>query len=140
MTRFDAYEIAQRCGERELLIQTAEECSELAQACCKLLRVLDGKTPVPEKQARAALVEELADVHVTMQALEWRVLTIDERVTMNITEDEKLDRWRRRIEAAVSQEAPLGAGAQNPAADAKKHAEADLEALEMRGRRREAWW
>lgn len=140
MTQFDAYEIAQRCGERELLVQTAEECSELAQACCKLLRALDGKTPVSEKQARAALVEELADVHVTMQALEWRVLTIEERVIMNVTEDEKLERWKQRIEAAAPREAPLDNGTQNLTADAKAHAEADLEALEMRGRRREAWW
>lgn len=96
-TSVEIWDIAQKCDRVELLVQAAEECSEMAQACCKLLRAMDGKTPVTEAEARASLVEELADVHVTLTALEWNILTIDEQVKMNTIEREKIDRWKGRI-------------------------------------------
>lgn len=96
-TSIEIWDIAKKCDCVELLVQAAEECSEMAQACCKLLRVMDGKTPVSEEHARAALVEELADVHVTATALEWNLLTLDERVKMNTIEREKIERWKDRI-------------------------------------------
>lgn len=96
-TIIEIWDIAQKCDRVELLVQAAEECSEMAQACCKLLRAMDGKTPVTEAEARACLVEELADVHVTMTALEWSLLTLDERVKMNTIEREKIERWKDRI-------------------------------------------
>lgn len=54
---------------RTKLIQLAEEGSELSQAALKLVRSLDGDTPVPESQAKAHLLEEIADVMVCTFAL-----------------------------------------------------------------------
>ena len=50
--------------EMKLLIQIAEECSELAQACLKLVRVIEGDSPVSEADARDNLLEERGDVLV----------------------------------------------------------------------------
>ena len=36
-----------------LLLQLAEECSELAQAAMKYVRVLDGRNPTPIKRPEA---------------------------------------------------------------------------------------
>lgn len=52
------------------LIQLAEEASELAQACLKLIRVMDGDSPAPEQAVRDNLIEEMADVSVCMTALQ----------------------------------------------------------------------
>ena len=52
------------------LIQLAEESSELAQACLKMVRVMDGDTPLPEQYVRDNLIEEIADVSVCMTALQ----------------------------------------------------------------------
>lgn len=52
-----------------LLIQLAEESSELSQAALKYVRVLRSETPVSEQDARTHLIEEIADVSVCMTAL-----------------------------------------------------------------------
>ena len=56
--------IKDRLGDTEILAQLAEECAELGQAALKLRRVLDGKNPTPKtpEEAKADLVEEIADV------------------------------------------------------------------------------
>lgn len=49
-----------------MLEQTAEECSELAQACLKLARILRNENPayITKSQAMGNLTEEMADVMV----------------------------------------------------------------------------
>lgn len=56
--------------DKTRLIQLAEEASELAQACLKMVRVMDGDTPLPEQYVRDNLIEEMADVSVCMTALQ----------------------------------------------------------------------
>ena len=39
------HQIAERLGRDEMLLQLAEECSELSQACLKIVRANKGLTP-----------------------------------------------------------------------------------------------
>ena len=58
----------------DLLIQAAEEASELAQALTKYYRVTHGSNPTPVTldAARNALIEEIADVNVAVNALDMK--------------------------------------------------------------------
>lgn len=51
---------------KKKLIQLAEEAAELAQASLKMIRAMDGDTPVGEETAWAHVLEEMADVEVCM--------------------------------------------------------------------------
>ena len=79
--------------EETRLIQLAEEASELAQACLKLVRVMDGDTPLPEQYVRDNLIEEMADVSVCMTALQ------DIAPLSQVGEiiNQKAQRWEDRI-------------------------------------------
>lgn len=85
-------EIRDKVGEAELLAQLAEEAAELSQAALKLRRKLDGRNPTPktERELRANLDEELADVAVCVSALEldtkWELMR------------KKICRWVERLE------------------------------------------
>lgn len=83
-------------SEAELLAQLAEEASELAQAALKLRRALDGTSPTPKsvRECRKALVEEIADVQVCVQALP---LTGEERIEICRVESRKRRRWLDRL-------------------------------------------
>ena len=56
--------MVEKIGIPAMLEQTAEECSELAKAAIKLLRILynENPTPVTEEEAQEALEEEFSDV------------------------------------------------------------------------------
>lgn len=58
-------------GMPAMLEQTAEECSELAQACLKLARILRNENPayITRKQAVENLTEETADVAICLGEL-----------------------------------------------------------------------
>ena len=75
------------------LIQLAEEASELAQACLKLVRVMDGDSPAPEQAVRDNLIEEMADVSVCMTALQdiAPLSQVGEIIT------QKAQRWEDRL-------------------------------------------
>ena len=75
------------------LIQLAEESSELAQACLKMVRVMDGDTPLPEQYVRDNLIEEIADVSVCMTALQdiAPLARVGEIIT------QKAQRWEDRL-------------------------------------------
>lgn len=81
-------------GREELLVQLAEECSELAQAALKLRRVLDGRnpTPVTREEAEANLQEEMADVIGCM----FLVGPPDQKA-LTESVDYKMERWADRI-------------------------------------------
>lgn len=83
-------------SEAELLAQLAEETTELAQAALKLRRALDGANPTPKsaQACRQALIEEIADVQVCVQALP---LTGEERVEICRVEGRKRRRWLDRL-------------------------------------------
>lgn len=82
--------------EEEILTQLAEECSEAAQAALKLRRAKTGVNPTPKsvRECRKALVEEIADVQVCVQALP---LTGEERIEICRVESRKRRRWLDRL-------------------------------------------
>lgn len=81
--------------EGELLCQLAEEAAELAQAALKERRALedDNPTPVSYTDAHANLLEEVADVYVSLgellSLLDWEVVAH--------TRAEKEKRWIERL-------------------------------------------
>ena len=75
------------------LIQLAEEASELAQACLKLVRVMGGDTPLSEQYVRDNLIEEMADVSVCMTALQ----DIAPLARVGEIIAQKAQRWEDRI-------------------------------------------
>lgn len=85
-------------SEPARLEQLAEEASELAHAALKLARILRGESPTPvvEAQARENLVEEIADVLVTVDAV------ADTRMLRDIGSycTEKKERWEQRLKQA----------------------------------------
>lgn len=75
------------------LIQLAEEASELAQACIKLVRVMHNDSPAPEQAVRDNLIEEMADVSVCMTALQ----DIAPLAKVGEIIAQKAQRWEDRI-------------------------------------------
>lgn len=89
--------IASRHTEGDLLCQLAEEAAELAQAALKLRRAItqNNPTPVTAADAKAALIEEIADVKVVFEVLRRKI-----GITCNVVfavEDAKIERWKGRI-------------------------------------------
>lgn len=81
---------------RDKLLQIIEECSECA-AAAKVLRI-DRKTnptPVKPDEAWDHVLEEVADVLNAIEVFLWP----DDRNAVDIIRAEKLERWRRRLEA-----------------------------------------
>ena len=89
--------VIQMTDRLERLLQLAEECTELAHAALKLVRVMEGTNPTPVNMCEAedALMEEIADVLVCMDA------AIEDRNFPEIERkmDAKIARWRERLEA-----------------------------------------
>ena len=87
--------IRDQIPEEELLVQLAEEASELAQAALKFHRVLDGRNPTPVRlsEAWANLQEEISDVFLCLTVLEINPVDQEYLVSMQ----QKLDRWVGRL-------------------------------------------
>ena len=79
--------------ERKLLIQIAEEGAELSKAALKVVRAMEGDTPVPEAEARKNLIEEMADVILTIR-VKTSKMEDDEIAGIMVL---KYQRWRDRI-------------------------------------------
>lgn len=86
--------------EGELLCQLAEESAELAQAALKERRALedDNPTPVSYTDAHANLLEEVADVYVSLGEL----LSLADWEKVACVRAEKEKRWIRRLEERES--------------------------------------
>lgn len=84
--------------EQERLIQLAEECSELAQASLKLVRALNGQTPVSEEQARKDWIEEMGDVAVCMKFMMDKAT----EAAIQAVADYKTERWENRLNNVVT--------------------------------------
>lgn len=98
MTRLE--QIRRRMPRDELLCQLSEEADELAHAALKLRRALTktNPTPVTVKEAKEAVLEELADVSLCLL-----VLNLDtglNRLRIRIIMEQKLDRWEQRLDEA----------------------------------------
>lgn len=93
------------------LSQLAEECAELTKAALKMVRAMNGDTPVTVVEARENLTEEIADVNVCMAALQdvAPLSEILEKMTEKANrwedrEDEKADARRKLMEAGYGEE------------------------------------
>ena len=86
--------------QAELLCQLAEESAELAQAALKERRTFDddNPTPVSYTDAHANLLEEVADVYVSLGEL----LSLADWETVAHTRAEKENRWMQRLEERES--------------------------------------
>lgn len=84
--------------EGELLCQLAEEAAELAQAALKERRALttDNPTPKTYQNAHIDLLEEVADVYVSLGEL----LSLMDWETIAHTRAEKEKRWIERLKEA----------------------------------------
>ena len=76
---------------RKRLIQLAEEAAELSQASLKLIRAMDGDTPVSVCEATWHLLEEMADVYVTALTME------PDRAAIEAIARQKSKRWEERL-------------------------------------------
>lgn len=78
-----------------LLIQTAEEASELAQACLKFTRIgSDNPTPKSEEECWKSFKEEMADVLLCLTIISDK-LDIEEELDKIAIK--KYDRWVKRL-------------------------------------------
>ena len=86
--------------QAELLCQLAEEAAELAQAALKERRTFDddNPTPVSYTDAHANLLEEVADVYVSLGEL----LSLEDWERVARIREEKENRWIRRLEERES--------------------------------------
>lgn len=90
--------IIDKIGIPALLEQTAEECTELAQACLKLARKIRGNNPTPKDVPELIenLEEEVADVVICIESLaDDGIIDID---NVNDISEAKEKRWMKRIE------------------------------------------
>ena len=83
-------------GEDMVLLELNEECCELAQAAAKIIRVKEGRSPVPMAQARANLIEEMGDVLIQIRIAK-RLLTPTELLRLNHSSREKEQRMYERL-------------------------------------------
>ena len=80
-------------GAPAMLEQAAEECTEMAQACLKLARIMRGENPTPmtRKEAEENLAEEVADV----------CICADELFAMEVIREDRVNRyWKDKQERA----------------------------------------
>lgn len=86
--------IREKLPTPELLAQLAEEAAELGHAALKLRRVYDGTnpTPVTYEDALANLHEEIADVHLLVEALGLGRYKNHQQIM-----DAKMKRWAGRL-------------------------------------------
>ena len=89
--------LIEKIGKEQMLLQTAEECTEMAQACLKMARKMNGKNPTDKsfKTLQANLEEEMTDVLVCFEEL-YDAECVEER---NLTKwsDLKKERIKERF-------------------------------------------
>lgn len=89
--------IREKLGAPELLVQLAEEASELSHAALKLRRAITGvnPTPITKQEALAALQEEIADVDLSIV-----MLGLEEFDEISMMQS-KRTRWANRIRSCA---------------------------------------
>ena len=89
-------EIIDKIGFDEVLLQLAEEASELSQAALKLRRARMGinPTPITCEKANLHLLEEIADVTLCFGALDLTDMELD---YVEHIAKKKYRRWKKRL-------------------------------------------
>lgn len=88
--------LSEMIGSPAMLELLAEECTELAQAALKLARKYRGENPTPRTEAEClqSLEEEIADVMTCIDQMG----EIVDMGTVKKVKEEKLDRWKKRMD------------------------------------------
>jgi len=92
-------DIIDSIGLPAMLEMLGEEGAEMTHACLKFARCLRGENPTPktEQECLEALTEEVADVTLCIRLIiEGYVIDPDK---VNDIVEEKMQRWRERLEA-----------------------------------------
>ena len=87
-------EIAKVLGREEILLQLAEECSELSQSCLKMVRAYKGLTPKTIDECKDNLTEELNDVKMCMEMIESLIDGLQNK--QKSYKEYKTNRWYKR--------------------------------------------
>ena len=90
-------EVLMKYGAEYLVIKLAEECSELSQACAKLLSVWKNATSMREGEAVEHIMEEMADVRNHMCGLEVALLDEYQKDSVLEIQRRKLERMKTRL-------------------------------------------
>ena len=83
-------------GEDMVLVELAEECCELGQIALKITRIHEGRSPMPEAEAREKLVEEMGDVLAEIRIAK-RLLTPAEVLRVHQISRDKEQRMYDRL-------------------------------------------
>lgn len=88
--------ICEKIGTAAMYEQLAEECAELAQAALKYARIKRGENPTPKTraEAKAALLEEIADVELCVDLLPYEP---GDAPKIDLIKGQKNQRWRQRL-------------------------------------------
>ena len=88
--------VRDRVPIEEVLAQLAEEAAELGKAALKLRRAIDGTNPTPVTivQASENLTEEIADVLLCLEVIEF---DLDDIEALRLAMNAKLQRWVNRL-------------------------------------------
>ena len=91
--------IRENLSQEELLTQLAEECAELSKAALKLRRVYNGDNPTPVRRPDAFdnVIEEIADVYLSVMVLGLDAPIHSHRIYKIM--ESKLSRWEQRLKA-----------------------------------------
>lgn len=87
-------EIAKVLGRDEILLQLAEECSELSQSCLKMVRAYKGLTPKTIDECKDNLAEELNDVKMCIELIESIIGGLQDK--QKSYKEYKTSRWYKR--------------------------------------------
>ena len=97
MPQLGCREMVEITGAEYMMRQMAEECAELNHAALKLVRAMNGETPLPITAARANLIEEIADVKNMLRVFESAILNTAELKEVSRIQDAKMQRFSDRI-------------------------------------------
>lgn len=84
---------------KEIIMQLAEEASELSQACLKYIRALDGKNPFTEFDPEFYMDRIIERYSCVLNAAETARIYIDYEIVVN-----KAERWVERLKALKESE------------------------------------
>lgn len=83
-----------KLDRRVLIMQLAEEASELSQSCLKYIRALDGKNPFTEFDPEFYMDRIIERYSCVLNAAETARIYIDYEIVVN-----KAERWADRLKA-----------------------------------------
>lgn len=84
---------------KEIIMQLAEEASELSQSCLKYIRALDGKNPFTEFDPEFYMDRIIEKYSCVLNAAETARIYIDYEIVVN-----KAERWVKRLKALKESE------------------------------------